>query len=131
MDKINNIPLSAFGASLSEGAYEALLTPPPVKDYIRNSSPLQAGSQYLPQTRTDEQQLSLPIHFTASSKEEFLSRYGQFCEVLSQGKIDLYVEELGLTFHLLYKSCNSYNHYFGGIAKFVLKVIEPNPTNRT
>lgn len=36
---------STWGAELMDGALEAILTPPPVKDYIENDSRLEHGIQ--------------------------------------------------------------------------------------
>lgn len=125
-----------WGLSLTDGALAALMTPAPAKDYLSNASRLEAGTRYIADSSvnippTDEREITLPIHFTANNKETFLTRYKAFCEILKDRKIDLYVAATSETYHLLYKSCTSYTHIFGGIAKFSLKVVEPDPTNRS
>lgn len=124
-----------WGLSLTEGALAAILTPPPSKDYITNDSPLEDGTRYalteasLPHTA--QRELTLPVHFAAPDRETFLNRYAAFCtEVLEGRKIDLSLPATGKTYHLLYKQCTQYSHIFGQLAKFSLKVVEPDPTDR-
>lgn len=125
-----------WGVSLTDGARTALMTPPAAKDYITNDSPLEHGQQYVTDTdslpKTDAREVSLPLHFCATSQTQFLTRYNAFCtDILAGRKIELTDLVTGITYHLLYKSCSQYSAFFGGIAKFTLKVEEPNPESRT
>lgn len=135
--KINGMDAyTKWGLSLTDGARTALMTPPAAKGYITNDSPLEHGQQYVTDTdslpKTDAREVSLPIHFCATSKAQFLSRYNAFCtDILAGRKIELTDLATNITYHLLYKNCSQYSALFGGIAKFTLKVVEPNPENRT
>jgi len=124
-----------WGVSLTDGARTALMTPPAAKDYITNDSPLEDGKQYADDTdslpKTDAREISLSMHFCAASKTQFLTRYNAFCtDILNGRKIELTDNATGITYHLRYKSCSQYSAFFGGMAKFTLKVAEPNPANR-
>lgn len=125
-----------WGLSLTDGSRAALMTPPPAKDYITNDSPLEHGTQYADDTdslpKTDAREISLSLHFCANGETQFLTRYNAFCtDILTGRKIELTDLVTGTTYHLLYKSCSQYSAFFGGIAKFTLKVVEPDPSNRT
>lgn len=63
-------------------------------------------------------------------------QYRSFVEELKKGAIDLtlyawegdtYIRE---TYYLNYVSCSQYSEFNGRLAKFVLKLNEPNPENR-
>lgn len=126
-----------YGASLSSGSLAALMTPPPSKERIVNKSRLQHGSRIISNSETekvDERQLTLNIHFTANSEEEFLQRYERFCALLAGGVLNIDVQmPSGRTLHYetYYQSCSQYSQFYGGIAKFALKLIEPTPNQWT
>lgn len=55
---------STWGAELMDGALEAILTPPPVKDYIENDSRLEHGIQITSSPeicKMDSRELTLPF----------------------------------------------------------------------
>lgn len=126
-----------YGASLSNGSLAALMTPPPAKERIANKSRLQHGTRIIANNDTekvDERQITLNVHFTANSEEEFLLRYANFCKMLAGGVVNIEVElQSGrvLRYETYYQSCSQYSQFYGGIAKFALKLIEPNPNQWT
>lgn len=137
-----------WGVNLEDGALSALMSPPPMKDFIESGSRLSHGKQIIAKTpRYDSRDLTLQFHIVASSKEDFFSKYSAFCnDVLSKGTFALKtkyqpartVTQNGSTvtipavvYHLVYKSCSQYTQYRQEMAKFTLKVSEPDPTNRT
>lgn len=123
-----------YGLRLSSGALAALMTPPPAKDRIINKSRLQHGTRVVASNeKIDERTLSLPVHFCAPSERVFLSRYEAFCALLSGGAFNFRVtlpSGKKVEYKTYYQSCAQYSQYYGGIAKFVLKLHEPNPTDR-
>lgn len=127
--------LAVWGLRLSAGALAALLAPPPLKDVAADHSRLEHGTRYIttPATaRIAERGLLLPVEFTAKSEEEFINKYLSFIAEISRGRFTLHTRQLPqLTFHLIYQSCTEYSHYFGYVAKFILKCVEPNPTHRS
>lgn len=122
-----------WGINFEDGAIAALMTPAPMKEYIENKSRLADGKRVVTaNARRDERSISLPFHLVASSSAEFLDRYGRFCaDVLAKGRFELETRHLsGVTFRLVYKSCSQFAQLRQQIAKFTLKVEEPDPTDR-
>lgn len=132
---------SRYGIRLAETSVTALMTPPPLKDYITNSSALEHGKRVLTDSgnrpKVNEREVQLVISLEASSLAQFLIRYRAFCDVLRQGSISLTLKiqegdtNYKETFYLNYLSCSQYSEYNGRLGKFTLKFNEPNPENRT
>lgn len=129
-----------YGIFIAETSLTALMTPPPLKQYITNKSALVNGTYAVTQTnaipKIDERDVQIVFGLKAKSMAQFISRYHAFCKILSKGKIDLTIEltendfAFKETYHLLYTSCSQYSEYNGRLARFVLKLVEPDPTNR-
>lgn len=123
---------TTWGISLDKSALSALMTPAPMKDMIENKSALENGKRVIRSGRKfDERTLTLGFNIIANSEEEFLNQYVRFCnDVLSKGGIDISTKyQPNITYHLDYVSCTQFGEY-RTMAKFSLRVIEPNPTNR-
>ena len=120
--------LQTYGAFLEESSLSALLTPAPMKDNPNDDSPLYHGARYDSATpRRNKRELTLVIGFKAKDFETFLSNYGAFCTDILSNQYFTLTCEAG-TFNLLYKSCTQVEEWAkSGVAKFSLKVIEPNP----
>ena len=120
--------LQTYGAFLEESSLSALLTPAPMKDNPNDDSPLYHGVRYDSATpRRNKRELTLVIGFKAKDFETFLSNYGEFCTDILSNQYFTLTCEAG-TFNLLYKSCTQVEEWAkSGVAKFSLKVIEPNP----
>lgn len=129
-----------WGVFFSETSVTNLMAPPPKKAYITNKSALSNGKQVLTNSgnvpKTDERDIQLTFGLRATSLAKFLMQYRSFVSELKKGAIDLtihiwegdtYYKE---TFYLNYVSCSQYAEYNGRLAKFVLKLNEPNPENR-
>lgn len=130
-----------WGVFFIDTSVTVLMAPPPRKSYITNKSALSDGKQVLTASgalpKTDERDISLSFGLSAKSLSQFLMRYRAFTDELKKGVIDLtlHVWEGGTffkeTYHLVYLSCSQYSEFNGRLAKFVLKLNEPNPENRT
>lgn len=125
-----------WGLILGETSFTALLTPAPVKGYVQNKSALMHGKQVLSgeenPPKIDERDLQLVFAIKAKNRTEFLARYASFVPELEKGTIDLRTKyQPGVVYHLLYMSCQQFTQFNGRLAKFVLKLNEPNPKNRT
>lgn len=125
-----------WGLILGETSFTALLTPAPVKGYVQNKSALMHGKQVLSGEenlpKIDERDLQLVFAIKAKNRTEFLARYASFVSELEKGIIDLRTKyQPGVVYHLLYMSCQQFTQFNGRLAKFVLKLNEPNPKNRT
>lgn len=130
-----------WGVSFTDSSVTALMTPAPKKEYIKNKSPLKHGTQVLTSNsaipKTDERTVQLTFFLKAPTLASFLMKYRAFVNELKKGAINLtmhiwenktYFKE---TYHLIYQSCNQYSEFNGHLAKFVIKLSEPNPENRT
>lgn len=121
-----------WGISLSEGSLTALLTPPTMKGAITNESRLQHGKQVYNIAKVDSRQVSLELHFSAHSRDEFFNKYLSFCEELKKGKLEIITKyQPDVVYRFLYLSCTQFKQFNLGIAKFTLKLDEYNPTGRT
>lgn len=125
-----------WGLIFGETSLTALLTPAPVKGYVQNKSALIHGKQVLSgkenPPKIDERDLQLVFAIKAKNLTEFMSRYISFVSELEKGIIDLRTKyQPGVVYHLLYMSCQQFTQFNGRLAKFVLKLNEPNPKNRT
>lgn len=129
-----------WGVFFADNSLTSLMTPAPKKSYITNKSALINGKQVLTaggnQPKTDERDVQLTFGLRASSFAKFIMQYRSFVEELKKGAIELtlyawegdtYIRE---TYNLNYVSCSQYSEFNGRLAKFVLKLNEPNPENR-
>lgn len=121
-----------WGMSLSDTSLSALLTPPPNKEYIESKSRLENGkSVILDNVKVDERDVTLQVHFTAKSEKQFFDRYSSFCNELKGGKLELRtVYQPTVLYRFVYLSCQQFSQFMRGIAKFSLRLNEPNPDNR-
>lgn len=129
-----------WGIIFSGEALTALMTPAGKKEYIKNESPLMDGEEilsvgdYTPKTAARDIQLMIGLR--ARSFGQFLTNYRSFVSELEKGTFDITVyawegnDWFKETYHLNYVSCSQYSEFNGRLAKFVLKLREPNPKNR-
>lgn len=120
-----------WGITLDESSLTSLMTPSPMKEYIKNSSRVSDGSIIAPYRKINERELTVILNFSAASDEEFLQKYQSFCSVLYKGDLEIRTSKIpGTVYHMLYVSCSEFQQWMFGIAKYQLKLIEPNPANR-
>ena len=122
-----------WGISLGESSLSELMTPPANKAFIENESRLQHGKQILvANPKVEARNLTLQLNLTAATKSAFFDKYNLFCkEVLATGVLNIetgYQEEV--VYKTIYVSCSQFSQFMQGIAKFSLKLIEPNPSDR-
>lgn len=133
--KINNADaFERYGINLEDGALSTLMTPPSMKEFIESKSRLQHGKKVITKLpKYDAREITLPFHLIAKSKEEFFEKYRLFCnEVLSNGKFELSTRyEPGVVYRLVYLNCTQFSQYIREMAVFSLKVVEPDPTDRS
>ena len=112
-----------------------LLAPPPAKDPVKNTSRLEHGSRFLlPGGRTilASRDLTLDLRIRAASESDFLAKYNSLIRELESGWLSISTDRLpGLVFKCVYLSCSQYSQYNGNVAKFILRLNEPNPANRS
>ena len=128
---INRIPLRSIGVTLLAGAYTALLTPPPLKDFVKNDDPTKPGTDVLVNNPVvSERDVTLIFLIEGESKSAFLSNYKAFISELQKGKVVLYIPDLNWYFHLLYSNSTQFENYRLNACKIAVKFNEPNPTYR-
>lgn len=125
-----------WGVSLNQDGLSALMTPAPVKDYISNDCRLEHGVRYMDTAaavKVNERQVNITFNLIASTEEQFFTRYAAFCtEVLEPGRINIRTSfQPTVLYRCKYQSCTQFTQFMRGIAHFSLRLIEPNPKNRT
>lgn len=120
-----------WSITMDSTSLSSLLTPPPLKAYIENNSRTDDGRQYLSLGTVDARELSLNLNLTANNEEEFFQRYNSFCTELRNGELRISTKyQPEVVYNCLYVSCTQFTQFMRGIAKFTLKLREPDPTNR-
>lgn len=124
---------TTWGISIDNTSLSALMAPPPMKEYISCSSRLEHGSRIdASNSKLDERELTLQINLTASDENMFFSRYLSFCDELAKGTLEIRTKyQPNVIYRTLYLSCSQFSQFMRGIGKFSLKLIEPNPKNRS
>ena len=125
---------TAFGIILAEGAVSALICPSPAKPYVVTNSRLEHGRRYHGEDmfREDERTLSLPFYIRANSRDDMFFLLDSFCDdVLYNHEFTLNTKYSDKVYHLVYKSCTQMLDFNGRCGKFMLQVVEPDPTNRS
>ena len=121
-----------YGLSLESSALSALMTPPPNKELIENKSRQEHGKRVITSNvKVDERELNLQCHIKASTRQGFLEKYSKLCDLLSHGTIELSTSyQPSVLYKLIYQNCTQFSEYRLGMAKFTLKLNEPNPNDR-
>lgn len=127
---------TVWGVSFSEVALSMLMTPAPAKAPVENKSRMQNGKTVLRNetySKKDERDVSLEMHITAKKKEDFWRQYDAFCEqVLDRQFIDIKSGyRPNKVFHMTYSSCTQFSEWQQMVAKFTLRLNEPDPSNRS
>lgn len=133
--KINNKDAyTTWGILIDTQSLSALMTPAANKEYINNESRLSNGTQYLvPSTpKVAHRDLTLTLQLVAPTEEAFFTRYQSFCNELKGGTLHIWTGyQPNVVYKCLYVSCTQFTQFMRGIAKFSLKLIEPNPEDRS
>lgn len=121
-----------YGLSMESSALSCLMSPPQNKEYIENKSRNEHGKRVIvSNVKVDERDLNLPVHITAKNVDEFIEKYNKFCELLAGGRVDISTKyEQDKIYRTNYISCTQFSQFRMGLAKFTLKLNEPNPMNR-
>lgn len=124
---------TTWGITMDDTSLSALMTPPPQKNLIENSSRLEHGKRVISSNpKKDERNITLFLNLTARDKDTFFERYDSFCNELATGMLRIRTKyQPSVEYKTLYLSCNQFSQFMQGIAKFSLKLCEPNPDDRT
>lgn len=122
-----------WGISMDDTALSALMTPAPNKEFVENKSRLEHGKRVVAANpKKDERNLTLQINLTAPDKDIFFARYDSFCKELATGVLEIRTKyQTNILYRTVYLSCQQFSQFMQGIGKFVLKLNEPNPADRT
>ena len=122
-----------WGIMMDDTSLSALMTPPAIKDFPKNSSRLESGTRYITlNPKLKERDVTLALQFVAENKAEFLANYNDFCQnVLATGKLNIRTMYNDITYYFIYNSCTQYRQFLFKVAKFSLRLTEYNPENRT
>ncbi len=131
---INGKLLSTMGVTLLAGAYSALMTPAPLKDFVENEDPLKDGIDVLSPSnggslfpRIKERDVTLTFLIQGENEAEFKRNYAAFVKELYGGDINLFVDDLNRYFYLIYCNCTQFDNYRLNACKLAVKFREPNP----
>ena len=124
-----------WGVSFTDVSLSTLMTPAPNKAAIENKSRAQdgkrivLGKQYV---KKDERDVSLEMRIWANDKTDFWDKYNRFCsEVLDYGYVEMKTSyAIDKIFRMSYLDCTQFSEFIQEAAKFVLRLNEPDPTNR-
>lgn len=124
---------TTWGIVFDSASISALMTPPPTKELIENSSRTENGKRVIIDgVKTNERDVTLTFALYANDEEAFFERYDSFCEELAGGRIDIIVgTRPGIVYRCIYKSCSQFTQYNNRLANFTLKLNEPNPRDRS
>lgn len=124
---------TTWGISMDDTALSSLMTPAPNKEFIENKSRLEHGKRVISSNpKKDDRNLTLQINLTASDKDTFFARYNSFCNELDTGVLEIRTKyQPDVLYRTIYLSCQQFSQFMQGIGKFVLKLNEPNPSNRS
>lgn len=130
---INGIDIyKEYGAFFDSSAFSALLTPPAMKDRLQYNSRLQNGKQVdTTHNRIADRDLTLTLSLTARNEAQFIDRYAAFCELLKSGTLNISTNIYSdVVYRCNYISCTQFTQFYTQMAKFSLKLNEPNPNDR-
>lgn len=129
----NKDAYTTWGISMDTSSLSSLMTPPPMKEFIENKSRLEHGKRVIKSNpKIDERNITLTFNFTAKNEEQFFLRYNSFCEELAIGVLHIKSKyQPDVVYKTIYLSCNQFTQFMRGIAKFSLRLVEPNPADRS
>lgn len=122
-----------WGIFLDETALSALMTPAPNKEFISNKYRSKDGKSVIKHNpRLDEREITLPFNMTAKDSDTFLTNYARFCdEVLAKGEFVIRTRfQPNVWYRCIYLSCTQFSQCIREMAKFSLKLNEPDPSDR-
>lgn len=123
-----------WGMTMDSKGLSALMTPAGMKDNIKNSCRRLHGDKVITgNVRYKSRTVSLIVQFSAKNQAEFLTRYASFCEELATGFLNISTSyQPGVVYKMEYRECTQFVEYGSmGIAKFTLKLVENDPSDRS
>ncbi len=123
---------TTWGISMDTTSLSSLMTPAPMKEFIENESRIEHGKRVIiSNPKLSERSLTITFNLTAKDEAQFFSRYASFCEELAKGVLNIKTSyQPNVVYKTIYLSCNQFSQFMRGLAKFSLRLNEPNPTDR-
>lgn len=123
---------TTWHAFFDSSSLSSLMTPPPLKDAVSNNSRLEHGKRVMYNGRKiADRDITLVLQMTAPNEEVFFERYNSLCEEFAHGRLEIQTKyQPGIVYKMDYISCSQFTQFLRGIAKFTLKLNEPNPKDR-
>lgn len=124
-----------WGVSFTETSLSAIVTPAPNKEAVENKSRLQNGKRVIRNSayvKKDERDVNVEMHIAATDEQDFWDKYDRFCDnVLDYGFLDIkIINRPNKVFRFTYLNCAQFSEFMEQLAKFTLRLNEPDPTNR-
>ncbi len=122
-----------YGIFMDDTALSTLMTPAPNKEFISVKYRSQNGKRVIKHSPClDERDITLSLNMTAKDTETFLSNYAKFCnEVLATGEVTIHtIFQKDVWYRCIYLSCTQFSEFMRELAKFTLKLNEPDPSDR-
>lgn len=122
-----------YGIFMDDTALSTLMTPAPNKEFISNKYRSKDGKSVIRHNpRLDEREITIAFNMSAKTSDEFLTNYGKFCEdVLASGQVTIHTSfQPTVWYRCIYLSCTQFSEFMRELAKFSLKLNEPDPTDR-
>lgn len=121
-----------WGIILQDVSVSALLAPVPMKEPISNKSRLKHGKKVIYDNipKRDERDISLQLTMYANSQVDLLRQFASFCGVLYTQRLEIQTPYSSDIYRCTYISCSQYTSFHKGVAKFILRLNEPNTNNR-
>lgn len=122
-----------WGIFLEDTAISILMTPAPNKEFVSNKYRDKNGKVVVKHNPClDEREITVAFCMTATDSDTFLANYGKFCEdVLAKGELVINTSfQPKVWYRLTYLSCTQFSQFERELAKFSLKLNEPDPSDR-
>lgn len=122
-----------WGICMDDTALSTLMTPAPNKEFISNKYRSKDGKHVIKHNpRLDERDITIGFNLIAKDEEDFLHKYAKFCkEVLAKGELIINTcFQPDVYYRCIYISCTQFSQFIRQMAKFSLKLNEPDPSNR-
>lgn len=118
-----------WGISFPPEAINAICAPLANKAYIENESRDEHGSRIIVYNpKLAKREVTIEMHLSALDEYNFNIYYQRLMYLFEIGKFTLTHKDVNYKF--VYQSCSQFSRV-GNIAKFVLKLVEPNPKDRS
>ena len=122
-----------YGVSFFKDTYFNLITGLKQKEYVKNSSRIQNGTQYLVNSTTSkvaENQTTVTVLLEASSISDYVTKLESFSSKLRSGVIFLKIPSWLRVLKLVCTAIQPKQRYKNNSATFTLTFVEPNPADR-